>query len=139
MTMEIKEIEEMLQLCIDMDSPSIVIPVSEIEKYFPSPRLAIDPSKPCYDLGKLKAWAGKKEWSVSFATTPAANGKCILPAIRFTPLSKINNTPNPIINNSDAEHDWHNKPIGQIGIGVIIVILGAMAIYIFKTHFGVSL
>jgi hypothetical protein len=138
MAKEIKEIEDMLQLCLDMDSPSMVIPVSTIEKHFPSPRLAIDPSKPCYNLGKLKEWATEKGWSISFATTPTKDGKKILPAIKFTPLAKINAvpdpTPNPAANNTDTKYDWHNKPLGKTAIGVSIVVLGAITLWVLNHY-----
>jgi len=143
MTKEIKEIQESLDLCIEMDSPSMVIPVSTIEKHFPAPRLAIDPTKPCYDLKELKEWAGAKGWTIKFATTPSKNGKRILPAIRFIPLNKIDTvpdtTPNPAANNTDAKHDWHNKPIGKIAIGIIVVVLGAVVIWLINHYLSINL
>jgi hypothetical protein len=35
--------------------------------------------------------------------------------------------------------NWNNKPIGLIGIGIIIVVLGAFALYLIKTHLGLRL
>jgi hypothetical protein len=143
MTREIKEIEDMLQLWLDMDSPSMVISVATIEKHFPSPRLAIDPSKPCYNLGKLKKWATLKGWSISFATTPTKDGKKILPAIKFTPLSKINTVPdskqNPASNPSDQIHDPWQKPLGKIAIGIIIAVLSAVSIWAMNHYLSINL
>ena len=143
MAKEIKEIQELLDLCVEMDSPSMVIPVSTIEKHFPAPRLAVDPSKPCYDLNELKEWAESKGWSIKFATTPTKNGKRILPAIRFIPLNKIyavpNTTPNPTANNTNAKHDWHNMPLGKIALAVIGITLGTMVLYLIREYIGIDL
>lgn len=143
MTKVIKEIEDMLQLCLDMDSNFIVIPVAEIEKHFPSPRLAIDPTKPCYDLGKLKEWAKEKGWSISFATTPTKDGKKILPAIKFTPLTKINSipdpAPNPTSNSTETKHYWYNKPLGQIAIGTIVVVFSGIVLWVINHYLSVNL
>ena len=143
MAKEIKEIQELLDLCIEMDSPSMVISVSTIEKHFPAPRLAIDPTKPCYDLGVLKEWAKEKGWSISFATTPSKDSKRILPAIKFTPLTKINSvpssTPEPTANNTNAKHDWHNMPLGKIALAAIGITLGTMVLYLIRKYIGIDL
>ena len=143
MVREIKEIEESLTLCIEMDSPSVVIPVSEIEKHFPAPRIAIDPTKPCYNLSELKEWAGSKGWTIKFATTPSKNGKRILPAIRFIPLNKIypeeDTTPKPTTNKTEAKHYWYNKPLGQIAIGVIVVVLGGVIFWVINHYLSINL
>ena len=31
---------------------------------------------------------------------------------------------------------WYRKPIGLIGVGVVIVVIGSFAIFLLKTHFG---
>ena len=143
MTREIKEIEDLLNFCIEMDSPSIVVPVSTIEQHFPSPRLALDPTKPCYNMDKLKEWAETKGWKVKFATTPSKNGKRILPAIRFIPSVEIDPVPDttttPTTDSSNQKHSWYQKPIGIIGIGVVIIIIGAFAVYLIKSHFGIQI
>lgn len=143
MAKDIKEIQELLDLCVEMDSPSMVISVSTIEKYFPAHRIALDPSKPCYDLKKLKEWAKAKGWVIKFATTPTKNGKRILPAIRFIPSRKIytvpNTAPNPTADNADAKHDWHNKPLGKIMIGTIVVVLSAVVIWVINHYLSVNL
>ena len=50
-----------------------------------------------------------------------------------------NSTPQPPTNKPNTIHNWHNKPIGQIAIGVVIVVLGAFVIYLIWHYFGVQL
>jgi hypothetical protein len=142
MTKKIEDIEASLQLCKEMDSPSVVIPVSTIEKHFPAPRYPANPNVPSYDLGALKEWAKEKGWSITFATTGTKTDRRMVPAIRFSP-DKINSipdsTPKPAGNNAEQKHYWYQKPIGLIGIGVIIIILGAIALYILEIHLDIHL
>lgn len=35
--------------------------------------------------------------------------------------------------------DWHEMPFGKIAIGVVTTIIGACALYLIATHFGVKL
>jgi hypothetical protein len=143
MTREAPDIEESLQLCKDMDSPSIVIPVSGIAKYFPAPSPPGYPEVPCYDLGELKAWAEEKGWAVTFATTGTITDKRMLPGIRFTPLlekdSEPNATPSPPAQISSNENNWQNKTLYYVAIGVVIAVLAAFAIHLIKKHFGIPL
>lgn len=143
MTQKIKDIEASLRLCKEMESPSVVIPVSTISKHFPATRHPAYPNVPSYDLGALKEWAKEKGWSITFATTGTKTDRRMVPGIRFSPLNKINSIPdsatNPTANNAEQKHYWYQKPIGIIGIGIIIIILGAIALYIIKTHLGIQL
>ena len=43
-------------------------------------------------------------------------------------------TPNP------PEHvkHWYNKPIGQVGIGVLIIAIGALVTHLFRSYFGLA-
>ena len=50
-----------------------------------------------------------------------------------------NTAPNPSADNSNNEQGWHNKPIGLVGIGVIIFIIGALAVYLIKHNAGIPL
>lgn len=147
MTREIPDIEESLQLCIDMDSPSVVIPVSKIAKYFPAAPPPGHTDIPCYDLGELKAWAEKKGWTVTFATTGTLTDKKMVPGIRFIPLSEKDTIPNSAKNKSTnqsnnvptKEKNWQNKILLYIAVGVIIVILGAFSLYLIRKHLGIPI
>ena len=54
-------------------------------------------------------------------------------------MPKPNSATNQTTNRANDKQRWQNNPVGTIGIGVIIVIIGAMAIYLIKTHFGIPL
>ncbi len=143
MTREIKEIEDLLNFCIEMNSSSMVIPVSTIEQHFPSPRLALYPTKPCYNMDEMKEWAETKGWTIKLATTPSKNGKQILPAIRFMPSAEINSVPdattNPTTDSPNQEYSWYQKPIGIIGIGIVISVISVLVIYLIKSHLGIQI
>lgn len=143
MTRKIEDIEVSLQFCKEMDSPSVVIPVSTIEKHFPAPRHPANPNIPSYDLGALKEWAKEKGWFITFATTGTKTDRRMVPAIRFSPLDKINpipdSTANPTTNDAEKKYNWYQKPIGLIGIGVVIIIIAAFALYLINIHFGIPL
>jgi hypothetical protein len=48
-------------------------------------------------------------------------------------------TPEPTANSTDQIHYWYQKPIGLIGIGVAIVIIGAISVYLIRSHIGIPL
>ena len=53
-------------------------------------------------------------------------------------------TPEPSTNNSEEEKQpsishWYNRPIGMVGIGVTIIILGAIALWLIRDHLGINL
>lgn len=48
-------------------------------------------------------------------------------------------TPEPTANSTDQIHYWYQKPIGIIGIGVVIVIIGAISVYLIRFHIGIPL
>lgn len=50
-----------------------------------------------------------------------------------------NPMPNPTTNESETKHNWHNKPLGKIAIGVIIIIIAAIVIWIIKHYFFINL
>ena len=50
-----------------------------------------------------------------------------------------NITPSPASDTSKNIHTWYQKPVGLIGIGVIIFIIGAISVYLIEYHFGVNL
>ena len=52
---------------------------------------------------------------------------------------EIDPAPNPSTYQANGENGWYKKPIGQIGIGVFIVVLGVLAVYLLKTHTGLPL
>lgn len=43
------------------------------------------------------------------------------------------------IDKSKNAHSWHEMPFGKIAIGVVTAIIGACALYLISTHFGVKL
>ena len=45
-----------------------------------------------------------------------------------------NKTPNP----SSNEKDWYDKPVGLIGIGIVITVLAMLANYLIKHYAGIS-
>jgi hypothetical protein len=143
MAREIPDIEESLQLCKDMDSPSVVIPESKIQKYFPSPSPPGHKDIPCYDLGELKAWAEEKGWTVTFATTGTLTNKKMVPGIRFTPLFKKDSIPstagNPTADIPNNVNNWQNKTLYYIAVGVIIAVLAVFVIYLIRKHLGIPL
>ena len=52
-------------------------------------------------------------------------------------LAKIPNpAPGPPTEIPDKKNDWHEKPLGKIGIGIFVVVLAAVAIFLLK-QFGV--
>jgi len=57
--------------------------------------------------------------------------------------SEIESVHNPATNSSTAKSNhiraWYEKPVGIIGIGVIIVIFGALAVYLIKYKIGIPL
>ena len=144
MTRKIKDIEESLQLCKEMDSPSVVIPVSTIAKHFPAPSHPANPNVPSYDLGELKKWANEKGWSIKFATTGTKTDRRMVPAIRFTPLDKIDSVPNSAENPpTNTPDDIHNPRfrISLKGIveGVIIALLVVCIIWLINHYFHLDL
>lgn len=143
MTKKIEDIEVSLQICKEMDSPSVVIPVSTIAKHFPAPRHPANPNVPSYDLGTLKEWAKEKGWSITFATTGTKTDRRMVPAIRFSPLDKINSiqssTTNPTANSSDEIHNPWEKPLGKIAIGVIIGLLIVATIWLINYYLHLDL
>lgn len=144
MTKKIEDIEVSLQLCKEMDSPSVVISVSTIEKHFPAPRHPANPNIPSYDLGALKEWAKEKGWSITFATTGTKTDRRMVPAIRFSPLDKINSIPDsttkPASNNADEKHNPRFR-ISLKGIveGVIIALLVVWIIWLINHYFHLDL
>ena len=50
-----------------------------------------------------------------------------------------NSAADPAAKYSGKKENWYSKPIGLIGIGVVIVILGALAVYLLKTHLALPL
>lgn len=60
-----------------------------------------------------------------------------------TRLREINSAPDstlqPTASASNQEHHWYQKPIGLIGIGVFIVIIGAISVYLIRSHLGINL
>jgi len=47
--------------------------------------------------------------------------------------------PQPTASSTNHMRNWHNKPVGLIGVGVIIVLLGAIVVYLVKTHLHIPL
>lgn len=133
MVRKIPDIEDSLKLCKDMDSPSVVIPVSVIEKHFPAKRQPDFPDVPSYNLGELKEWAKEKGWSIVFATTVSLKGKKIVPGIRFTPIPKENSIP-PQATEQPHKKEWYEKPAGIVFLMVLGTIIAAFFIY----HFGLN-
>jgi hypothetical protein len=43
--------------------------------------------------------------------------------------------PNPSRNNPDDIHNWYEKPLGKIAIGVIIFVLGIITIWVINHYF----
>jgi hypothetical protein len=41
--------------------------------------------------------------------------------------------------NAEPEKRWFERPIGQIGIGIVITVLAACAVYLIKTYVGIEL
>ena len=39
---------------------------------------------------------------------------------------------------ADPERRWWEKPVGQLGIGVAIVAIGALVPHLFRTHLGLT-
>jgi len=46
-----------------------------------------------------------------------------------------NETPNPTANNAKSKHDWYKKPLGLIAIGVIIIVFGAIILWVINHYF----
>jgi hypothetical protein len=46
---------------------------------------------------------------------------------------------NPTANPSNAVKDWHDMPLGKIAIGVIVIVLAACALYVFRNHLGLAI
>jgi len=141
MIRRIPEIEDTLQLCKDMEKNFAVIPLIDVEKHFPAPRLPAYPNIPTYDLEKLTEWATGKGWSVIPEDTWSKNGHKI-PGIKFTRLGKVavpNTTPEPPTDKTDDKHDTNKVSAQKILEGVIVLIVGAAILYLIKTHFGITL
>ncbi|MBN4079514.1 hypothetical protein JYT26_02625, partial [Beggiatoa alba] len=51
----------------------------------------------------------------------------------------INSTPNPSSNSSNGVHNWHNKPLGKIAIGVIVLVLGVISVWVINHYIGLNL
>ena len=45
----------------------------------------------------------------------------------------------PSSDQSNSEDDWYKKPIGLMGVGVLIVVLGVLAVYLLKIYTGLPL
>jgi len=43
------------------------------------------------------------------------------------------------LNGNNIDNNWHNKPMGKLAIGVLVVVLGAGAIWILNYYFGFGL
>lgn len=41
--------------------------------------------------------------------------------------------------NREPENRWFEKPIGKIGIGIIITVMAACVVYLIKTYAGIAL
>lgn len=136
-TRSIEDIEASLRLCSDMDSPSVVIPASIIEKHFAIERLPAHPDVPCYDMDELQEWAKAKGWAVSFATTSSMNDKRMLPGVRFTLLPGKNPVGNQ--DTKPSPDHWYKKPPAVITLAVVsgIIVLGIR--YLAIHRFGVPL
>ncbi|MBI1887994.1 MAG: hypothetical protein HYS19_06430 [Nitrosomonadales bacterium] len=46
---------------------------------------------------------------------------------------------NPTASPSNAIKEWHEKPIGKVGIGLAIAIIAFLAVYVIKSHLGLPL
>jgi len=46
-----------------------------------------------------------------------------------------NKAPDPTTDNAKSKHDWYKKPLGLVAIGVIVIILGACAIWVINHYF----
>lgn len=53
-------------------------------------------------------------------------------------LAVPNHAAKPSPNPTDHVKHWCNKPIGQVGIGVLIIALGALVTHLLKSHFGLN-
>ena len=76
------------------------------------------------------------------AITAKENKVVSLPKV----VTILNPIPNPATELANAKLPpsnipivWYQKPIGLLGVGVAIMILGAIVIYLIKTHFGIPL
>jgi len=50
-----------------------------------------------------------------------------------------NAAPNPSTNQPNNIHHWYQKPLGQIFIGIVIVVLGTIAVFLIIQHTGIPL
>jgi hypothetical protein len=62
---------------------------------------------------------------------------------RYGVSSKINPVPNatpkPTTNSTDAKHDLHNKPLGKVAIGTIIVVISAVVIWVINHYLSMNI
>lgn len=137
------DIESSLQLCQEMDSPSVVIPVSIIEKYFPAKRHPKYPNVPSYDLGELQEWAKEKGWSIALASTGTTKDRRLVPGIRFSPLREIDAEQNAVAKPPNKEPPGTNiqKSISltKIAEATIAGVFAIFIIYLIWHYFGIQL
>ncbi|MCI5138393.1 MAG: hypothetical protein D3922_08245 [Candidatus Electrothrix sp. AR1] len=139
----IQDIEKSLALCDELEKQSIVIPLVDIERHFPSERHPAYPNVPSYNYGALKDWAKDKGWKATPSTTGTTQDRSSVPAIRFLRINKINTVPDPQTvssrrTNQGKQNPWESS-IGKIGIAVIGGVIVLFVGYIIKTRFGISL
>ena len=48
-------------------------------------------------------------------------------------------TPQPSSDNPNTIHNWHNKPLGKIWLGVIVIVFGSFVIYLIWHYLGIPL
>jgi hypothetical protein len=53
-------------------------------------------------------------------------------------LAVPNHAAKPSPNPTDQVKHWYNKPIGQVGIGVLIIAIGAFVTHLLKSYFGLN-
>ena len=46
---------------------------------------------------------------------------------------------NPTSNPADSVKDWHDKPLGKVGIGVFITVIAFLAVYLIRQYLGLAL
>ena len=49
-----------------------------------------------------------------------------------------NPTSGPAAAIEDKAKDWHDKPLGKIGIGIFVAVLAFLAIYLLRSHLGIT-
>ncbi len=100
-----------------MEKDYAVIPLTNVEKHFPVPRLPAYPNIPAYDLEKLTEWATEEGWSVVPDDAWSTKGHKI-PGMRFT---KLKNSEDIQTNSAQRADKWYKKPIGIVFMSIVAI------------------